>query len=80
MLLYILYFKSWDVLKDFYFLGMLGVLVIMIAVKFYFGRLKYRRAVEMEGIKEDRLDRFDRMKRNKLKEFDRLKHEEIYQN
>jgi hypothetical protein len=32
----------------------------------------------MEEIKEDRLDRFERMKINKLKEFDRLNYEEIH--
>lgn len=48
------------------------------AIKYYFLRLGYRRAAEMEEIKEGRLDRLERMKMNKLKEFD--EHEKIQKN
>lgn len=70
--------KNVEIIKDVYFWCILGTLLMTFLIQFFFYRLELRRAIKLEAIKEERLDRFERMKRNRLREFDRLNHEEIH--
>jgi hypothetical protein len=69
-----------DVIRNFYFWGIVGALLLTFIIRFIFARLEYWRTLEIEEINQSRLDRFERMKRNKLDDYDRLENEKIHQN